>query len=58
MNAEFQRIARRDKKAFLSNQCKEIEENNRMGKTRDLFKKIINTKGTFHVKMGRIIKDM
>ena len=54
MNAELQRIARRDKKAFLSNQCKEIEENNRMGKTRDLFKKIRNTKGTFHAKMGTI----
>ena len=54
MNAEFQRIARRDKKAFLSNQCKEIEENNRMGKTRDLFKKIRDTKGTFHAKMGRV----
>ena len=54
LNAEFQRIARRDKKAFLSNQCKEIEENNRMGKTRDLFKKIRNTKGTFHAKMGTI----
>ena len=53
MNAEFQRIARRDK-AFLSNQCKEIEENNRMGKTRDLFKKIRDTKGTFHAKMGTI----
>ena len=52
--AEFQRIARRDKKAFLSNQCKEIEENNRMGKTRDLFKKIRETKGTFHAKMGSI----
>ena len=52
MNAEFQRIARRDKKAFLSNQCKEIEENNRMVKTRDLFKKIRDTKGTFHAKMG------
>ena len=52
LNAEFQRIARRDKKAFLSNQCKEIEENNRMGKTRDLFKKIRHTKGTFHAKMG------
>ena len=51
---EFQRIARRDKKAFLSNQCKEIEENNRMGKTRDLFKKIRDTKGTFHSKMGSI----
>ena len=54
MNAEFQRRARRDKKAFLSNQCKEIEENNRMGKTRDLFKKIRDTKGTFHPKMGTI----
>ena len=53
-NAEFQRIARRDKKAFLSDQCKEIEENNRMGKTRDLFKKIRDTKGTFHAKMGTI----
>ena len=52
MNAEFQRIARRDKKAFLSDRCKEIEENNRMGKTRDLFKKIRNTKGTLHAKMG------
>ena len=52
MNAEFQRIARRDKKVFLSDQCKEIEENNRMGKTRDLFKKIRDTKGTFHAKMG------
>ena len=52
LNAEFQRIARRDKKAFLSGQCKEIEENNRMGKTRDLFKKIRDTKGTFHAKMG------
>ena len=52
LNAEFQRIARRDKKIFLSNQCKEIEENNRMGKTRDLFKKIRDTKGTFHAKMG------
>ena len=50
LNAEFQRIARRDKKAFLSDQCKEIEENNRMGKTRDLFKKIRDTKGTFHAK--------
>jgi len=57
LNAEFQRIARRDKKAFLSDQCKEIEENNRMGKTRDLFKKIIVTKGTFHAKMG-LIKDI
>ena len=55
-NAEFQRIARRDKKAFLSDQCKEIEENNRMGKTRDLFKKIKDTKGTFHAKMGSINK--
>ena len=52
LNAGFQRIARRDKKAFLSDQCKEIEENNRMGKTRDLFKKIRDTKGTFHAKMG------
>ena len=52
LKAEFQRIARRDKKAFLSNQCKEIEENNRMGNTRDLFKKIRDTKGTFHAKMG------
>ena len=54
LNAEFPRIARRDKKAFLSDQCKEIEENNRMGKTRDLFKKIRNNKGTFHAKMGSI----
>ena len=54
MNAEFQRIARRDKKAFLSDQCKEIEDNNRMGKARDLFKKIRDTKGTFHEKMGTI----
>ena len=54
MNVEFQRIARRDKKPFLSDQCKEIEENNRMGKTRDLFKKIRDTKGTFHAKMGSI----
>ena len=54
LNAEFQRIAKRDKKAFLSDQCREIEENNRMGKTRDLFKKIRNTKGTFHAKMGKI----
>ena len=54
VNVEFQRISRRDKKAFLSNQCKEIEENNRMGKTRELFKKIRNTKGTFHAKMGSI----
>ena len=56
LNAEFQRIARRDKKAFLNNQCKEIEENNRMGKTRVLFKNIRNTKGIFHAKMG-LIKD-
>ena len=54
LHAEFQRIARRDKKAFLSNHCKEIEENNRMGKTRDLFKKIRDTKGTFDAKMGSI----
>ena len=54
MNAAFQRIARRDKKAFFSNQCKEIEENNRMGKTRDHFNKIRDTKGTFHAKMGSI----
>ena len=54
LNAEFQRTARRDKKAFLSNQCKEIEENNRLGNTRDLFKKIRDTKGTFHAKMGSI----
>ena len=54
LNAELQRIARRDKKAFLSDQCKEIEENNRMGKTRNLFKKIRDTKGTFHAKMGSI----
>ena len=54
MNADFQRIASRDKKAFLSDQCKEIEEHNRMGKTRDLFNKIIDTKGTFHAKMGTI----
>ena len=53
-NAEFQRIAKRDKKAFLSDQCKEIEENNRMGKTRHLFKKIRDTKGTFHAKMGSV----
>ena len=52
MNAEFQRIERRDKKAFLSDQCREIEESNRMGKTRDLFKKTQDTKGTFHAKMG------
>ena len=56
LNAAFQRIAKRDKKAFLSNQCKEIEENNRMGKTRDLFKKITETKGIFHAKMS-LIKD-
>ena len=56
MNAEFQRIVRRDKRAFLSDQCKEIEENNRMGKTRDLFKKIRYAKGTFHAKLG-LIKD-
>ena len=54
LNTEFQRIARRDKKAFLSDQCKEIEEKNRMGKTRDLFKKMRDTKGTFHAKMGSI----
>ena len=54
LNPEFQRIARRDKKTFLSDQCKEIEENNRMGKTRDLVKKIRDTKGTFHAKMGLI----
>ena len=54
LNAEFQRIARRDKKAFFSDQCKEIEENNRMGKTRDVFKKIRDTKGRFHAKMGSI----
>ena len=54
MNAVFQRIAGRDKKAFLSDQCKEIEQNNRMGKTRDLLKKITDTKGTFHAKMGSI----
>ena len=56
LNAEFQRIARRDKKAFFRDQCKEIEENNRMGKTRDLFKKFRDTKGIFHAKMG-LIKD-
>ena len=56
LNAEFQRIARKDNKAFLSDQCKEIEEDNRMGKTRDLFKKIRDTKGTFHAKMG-LVKD-
>ena len=54
MNAEFQRIARRDTRAFLSDQCKQIDENNRMRKTRDFFKKIINTKGTFHAKIGTI----
>jgi len=54
LNAEFQRIARRDRKVFLSDQCKEIEENNRMGKTRDLFKKMRDTKGTFHAKMGSV----
>ena len=54
LNAEFQRIARRDKKAFLSDQCREIEENNRMGKTRELSKKIRDSKGTFHAKMGTI----
>ena len=58
LNAEFQRTARGDKKAFLSNQCKEIEENNRMGKSRDLFKKIRDTKGTFHAKMGTIKEEM
>ena len=58
LNAEFQRIARRDKKAFLSDQCKETEENNRMGKSRDLFKKIRDTKGTFHAKMGTIKDSM
>ena len=58
LNGEFQRIARRDNKVFLRNQCKEIEENNRMGKTRDLFKKIRDTKGTFHVKMGTIKTEM
>ena len=58
LNAEFQRIARRDKKAFFSDQCKEIEENNRMGKTRDLFKKIRDTKETFHAKMSSIKAEM
>ena len=58
LNTEFQRIVRRDKKAFLSDQCKEIEENNRMGKTRDLFKKIRDTKGNFHAKMGTIKTKM
>ena len=58
LNAEFQRIARRDKKAFLGDPCKEIEENNRVGKTRDIFKKIRDTKGTFHAKMGSIRTEM
>ena len=58
MNAEFQRITRRDKQGFLSDQCKEIEENNRMGKTRDIFKKIRDTKGTFHAKMDTIRIEM
>ena len=58
LNAGFQRIARREKKAFFSDKCKEIEENNRMGKARDLFKKIIATKGTFHAKMGSIKTDV
>ena len=58
LNAEFQRIARREKKAFFSDQCKEIEENNRMGKTRDLFKRIRDTKGTFHAKMGSVKTEM
>jgi len=58
LNAEFQRIARRDKEAFLSDQCKEIEENNTMGKTKDLFKKIRDTKGTFHANMGTIKEEM
>ena len=58
LNAEFQRIARRDKKAFLSDQCKEIKGKNRMGRTRDLFKKIRDTKGTFHAKMGSIKTEM
>ena len=58
LNAEFQRIARRDKKAFFSEQCKEIEENNRMGKTRDFFKKIRDSKGTFHAKIGSIRTEM
>ena len=58
LDAELQRIARRVKKAFLSNQCKEIEENNRMGKTRDLFKKIRDTKGKFHAKLGKIRTEM
>ena len=58
LNAEFQRIVRRDKKAFLSDQCKEIEESNRMGETRDLFKKMRDTKGTFHAKMGTIRTEL
>ena len=58
MNAEFQRISRRDKKAFFSDQCKEIEESNRMGKTRDLFKKIRDTRGTVHAKMGTVRTEM
>ena len=58
LNADFQRITRRDRKAFLSDQCKEIEENNGIGKTRDLFKKITNTKGIFHAKMGSIGTEM
>ena len=58
LHAEFQRIARRDKKAFITDQCKEIEENNRIGKTRDLFKKIRDTKGTLHAKMGSIRTEM
>ena len=58
LNAEFQRIARRDKKAFFNDQCKEIEEKNRVGKTRDLYKKIRDTKGTFHAKMGSIRTEM
>ena len=58
LNAEFQRIARREKKAFLSDQCKEIEENNRMGKPSDLFKNIRDTKGTFHAKMGSVKNEM
>ena len=58
MNVEFKKITRRDKKAFLSDQCKEIEENNKMGKTRNLFKKIRNIKGTFHVRMGSIKTEM
>ena len=58
LNAEFQRIARRDKKAFFSDQCKEIEENNRMGMTRDLFKKMRDSKGTFHANMGTIRREM